>query len=345
MQGRPRPNVRTRQETTGAQMNLKGSFRLNMQEKLVMAPLLGVTGALFRTLFQTHFGGFDYAVSPFASAVAAKKVPRRHLRDMLPEKNRVLALVPQLLTNNPDDFLRMTAILFNEMGYSAINLNMGCPFPAVTRKKRGAGMIPHRDLIARFLDRVFSAAPCPVSIKTRLGYESPDELEELLDTFNAYPLHELIVHPRTALQLYSGQTDLARFRRILRASVNPTAYNGDICSYDQFAQLKEMFPRVSSWMIGRGALQNPFLPVEIREGGVSQKREQRRIRRFHDELYHGYRRAMQSAGPALGAMKELWRYLIKWFPPAAGPNLKRILKARSCEEFEDSVEPLFTSPS
>jgi tRNA-dihydrouridine synthase len=150
------------------------------------------------------------------------------------------------------------------MGFSSVNWNLGCPAPLVAKKARGCGLLPHKDIIKRFLDGVIPKLPLPLSIKARLGYESPNELEALIPLFNDYPIKELIIHPRTGIQLYGGTVDLDRFETCLNISKHTVVYNGDIVSVDTFIRLSKRFPSVNRWMTGRGIVRNPFLLTELR---------------------------------------------------------------------------------
>jgi tRNA-dihydrouridine synthase len=96
--------------------------------------------------------------------------------------------VPQILGNDPDDFLLIARDLY-ALGYRTINLNLGCPHPQVTKKRRGSGMLPFGDVLFSFLAKVFAGLPdsCSLSVKVRLGLEDSDELARLMPLFNDFP--------------------------------------------------------------------------------------------------------------------------------------------------------------
>mgnify|MGYP000113342597 CR=1 FL=1 len=312
-----------------------------MPIRLILGPLRGITHFTFRNVFTEHFSGFDTAMAPFIPSTRGNKASIRHFRDILPENNCQLKIIPQLLGKDPDDFIR-AACQVHELGYDCVNWNLGCPMPTVTRKIRGSALLAHPDRIRRFLDRVIPALPCGLSIKTRLGYESPDDLLGLIPSLNAYPLTELIIHPRTAPQMYTpGTIDLERFAQCLESSRHQVVYNGDITNRDFFITLQRRFPSVSSWMIGRGAVANPFLAMQIKQSPLPFS-PAARIRAFHDQLYSELRALYRSQGPVLGAMKELWKLMQASFY-TEGRTITNILRAPCHQAYEHAVEKLFST--
>jgi tRNA-dihydrouridine synthase len=304
------------------------------EPRLVLAPLRGITGTHFRTIFSGHFDGFDRAVAPFITTTRGSTAGWSHFRDILPEHNTRLPVVPQLIGKCGEDFVRM-ARQVHELGYEEINWNLGCPHPVVTRKGRGSGLLPHPERIREFLEKVVGHMPCRLSLKIRSGLENPDELWSVLKVINDYPLSELIIHPRTGKQQYGGTCDLDRYGEALAMCRHPVIYNGDITTPEGFTALHERFPATAAWMIGRGTIHDPFLPMLIR-GASMPPEPTKRILAFHDELYERYRAIYSGPGPLLGAMKELWSYLSGGFEEGAR-LLKKIRKATSYGAYERAV--------
>ncbi len=234
-----------------------------MTPTLILAPLRGITEAAFRNLFARFFPGFDRAVAPFISTFQGQRVKPGKLKDLLPENNKRLAVTPQIIAKNADNFIA-TANLLADLGYTDVNWNLGCPYPMVAKKMRGSGLLPFPDKIEAFLEKVCAGQPLAVSIKLRLGRREPDEIFDLLPLFNQFPLTEVIIHPRTGIQMYEGTVDLDTFSRCLELCRHPVVYNGDITSITVYRQLAKQFPSVQNWMIGRGALADPFLPARIK---------------------------------------------------------------------------------
>jgi tRNA-dihydrouridine synthase len=309
--------------------------------RFYLAPLRGITDATFRTLFARHFGGFDLAVAPFISTVSGSRIKPSLLKDVAPERNPDLPVTPQLLSKDPDGFIGMARCLA-EKGYETVNLNLGCPYPMVAKKGRGSGMLPFPDRVAAFLDRVVPAIPCSLSIKTRLGRHDPEEIFRLMPVFNRYPIDELIIHPRTGVQMYEGKPDLATFSDCLEASAHPVVYNGDIRSPAGFTCLTDRFPTLRRWMIGRGAVANPFLPESIRTGSGSPPADLNRFHAFHDALLHAYGEILYGPAHLVDRMKGFWYYFSQSFPESH-PYIKRIRRTGTPEQYREAVTDFFRS--
>ncbi|MDR0331063.1 MAG: tRNA-dihydrouridine synthase family protein, partial [Chitinispirillales bacterium] len=233
--------------------------------KFYLAPLRGITDNVFRAAYEKHFGQFDYIMAPFVPTVLGKYVRDHHIKDLLPNTNGngTARLIPQIIGNDPTGFLLLCR-KFADLGFLSVNWNLGCPAPLIAKKKRGCGLLPHRDIIKRFLDDVAPKLQLPLSIKTRLGLEGKDDLAALIPIFNNYPLKELIIHPRTGAQAYGGGVDIDTFEECIGVSDHTIVYNGDIVSVDTFKRLSERFPNINRWMIGRGIVKNPNLLTDLR---------------------------------------------------------------------------------
>lgn len=304
---------------------------------LCLAPLRGVTGCSFRAVYCRHFGGLSRAVSPFVSTVRADRVKPALLADVLPERNRALPLVPQVIGKDPADLVVMLRAL-KDLGYTQSDLNAGCPWPMVVRKGRGAGLLADPDRLRRMLDAGCSVLPDGFSIKVRLGLATPDLLEQRMEVINGYPLREVIIHPRTALQMYEGRVNLDAFATCMRLCRRPVVYNGDIRTAGDAARLRVHFPAVTRWMIGRGAVADPFLPSRIR--GSDAPRDLGRLRAWLNELLAVS--CAESCGdrPVLGRLKELWGMLAPSLS-RDGMLLKRIHCCHRVDEYRRVVDECF----
>ncbi len=303
--------------------------------RLILAPIRGITDSLFRNAYIRYFNGFDLAVAPFVTTMQSKR--RKQPADLAPEKNKNLAVVPQILSKNPARFRELAATLAT-MGYKEVNWNLGCPYPMVANKKRGSGLLPFPDRIKRFLAEI-RGIELKLSIKTRLGYHQADEIIELIDIFNDYPLTELIIHPRTGKQMYKGGVDLEMYERCLKLSCHPVIYNGDIITREDFFRLRERFSKVAGWMIGRGALADPFLPARIKNLPLPGD-EMKQLRLFHDEMFNAYREILFGPSHILGRMKGLWFYLSRSFSDSK-KLLKKIQKCKTIKQYTIIMEQVW----
>ncbi len=304
---------------------------------LSLAPLRGLTDAIYRNTFARHFPGFDLTIAPFLTTFKGSKVKSAKLDDLLPANNKDLPVIPQILSKDADQFKILATMLF-DLGYETVNWNLGCPYPMVANKGRGSGLLTEPNKIASFLETI-ADMPCALSIKTRIGRHNSAEIKELIPIFNAFPLQELIVHPRLGVQLYKGEVDLESFSFCLANSTNPVTYNGDICRPADFQRLSRRFPEVDRWMIGRGALSNPFLPSQIKGIPLPQQ-PLSSIKLFHDELFTLYSQRLRGGGHLLGRMKAVWFYLAAGFKNSR-KILKKIQKTRKIEAYTALITHFF----
>jgi len=305
--------------------------------KRYLAPMRGLTEAVYRNAFSRHFSGIDVAVSPFITTVNGK-ISNRHIKDALPQNNSNLPLIPQLLSKDPEGFIRVANKLF-DLGYEEINWNLGCPYAMVANKMRGSGLLPYPDKIDHFLNTVLEKVPNRLSIKTRLGRFHVDEIQSVIPIFNQYPLISLTIHPRIGTQLYDGIPDLNQFESCLAMSRHPVIYNGDIRTPQDIQNICTQFPGISGIMIGRGVLANPFLLEWIDEPEKST--DLSRLKRFHDDLYDHYRQQLSGPAHVLGKMKEQWKYLSQVFFQDQNRLLKRIQRCTGFTQYETLVSNAF----
>jgi len=310
-----------------------------MSTTVSMAPLHGVTTRVFRNAFVKHFPGFDYAMAPFILSVPSLHARNAHFKDLYPEYNARIPLVPQVLSNAAAAFVQ-TAVALAELGYAEVNWNLGCPYPMVTGKRRGSGLLPYPESIERFLDEACASSPLPVSVKLRLGLEDAGEILSIIPILDAFPLKRVILHPRIASQMYGGDVDLDAFAEAARLSRHELGYNGDIRDVSTWRSLAARFPEVTEWMIGRGAVSDPFLPARIK-GLKLPDDPLAALEAFHDDVYFGYRETLSGQKHALDKMKEIWSYLGGSFS-CVGSGQKEIRKATSFEAYERAVRAVLS---
>jgi tRNA-dihydrouridine synthase len=273
--------------------------------QISLAPFQGITTPLFREVFMRHFSGVDKMYTAFFTGAHIRKRHHEH-PDLAQTHQNGVPVIPQILSKEADEML-VFGKLCRDKGFEEINWNLGCPYPRVANKGRGSGLLLHPEKVEEILESVFPELPVRISIKCRLGYFAPDEIQNLLPVLNRFPISEVIVHARIGKQLYEGPVDLKAFEKALPLSQHPTAYNGDIFSKADLKKLQDQFPAVQHWMVGRGLLQNPFLASELKNIPLPENRFDV-LKEYVTELYSGYRKQMNDRLTALHVMKEFWSY-------------------------------------
>ena len=305
-----------------------------------LAPMEEVTGYVYRNVYHSMFDDIDKYFTPFIAPTQKKILKTRERKEVAPENNRGMYVVPQILTNDAEQFIDTCKMLMS-LGYKEVNFNLGCPSATVVTKARGSGFLDDLKKLNRFFEAVFLALEnekIQISVKTRIGLEYPEEFEDILKVYNCYPFYEIIIHPRLQKDFYNGKPNLEVYDEALRQSIHPVCYNGDIFTKQDYGELMKRFPDTERVMIGRGIVANPGL---IREITTGEKITDKELREYHDCLYKGYREALGNEKDALFKMKEVWSYLGGRFLDAER-YLKKIRKAKNDEEYRFGVEKLFS---
>jgi tRNA-dihydrouridine synthase len=311
---------------------------------IYLAPVQGITDRIYRNLFPVYFKGVDMAIAPFISSSKKMKAENSLLREFYPDKNTGIPTIPQIMSSQPDDFTQLANALYN-IGYGTVNWNLGCPFPMVVKKGRGAGMLCYPEKIESFLTKTMPALKPKLSIKLRIGLKYPDEVLPLIPIFNQYPLEELIIHPRTAVQMYEGKVDLDIFEQCLSLSKHRVVYNGDINSLEKLEMLSKRFRSVDRWMIGRGLIANPFLAEKIKFNTEKPYDEKIKIMRaFHDNLFDEYLKILSGSSHITNKMKEILTYMGDFFENGEKIR-KKINKRHHRDNYVDIVNKVFSEPS
>ena len=301
-----------------------------MKSKLLyLAPMEGVTDAIFRSSFQKFFGGIDKYYTPFLSPNATKRFTTKELRFIDPKTNDVAHTVPQLITNNAGHFLWGLGEIA-ALGYKEINLNLGCPSGTVTAKKKGSGMLYYPEELDNFLYGIFEGKPSnvDVSVKTRLGKNDPEEFCRIFDIYSKYPISELTIHPRIQKDYYREPVrpeyfDYAYNKNKTLSQPLKLVYNGDIGTPAEFDACFEKYPEIEAVMIGRALVADPMMFTGF---------DRAKFKAFHDELFERYSEILFGETQVVFRMKELWFYWSRNFENTDKP-MKTIQKARSFSEY------------
>lgn len=331
--------------------------------KIELAPMEGITTYIYRNALNKYYGGVDVYYTPFISTHKDKSLNFKEIKDIKPENNVGIELIPQVLTNNAKEFL-FTSSQISEYGYNYINLNFGCPSGTVTAKGKGAGALLDIGALEQLLDAIFTKTDLKISVKTRMGYSDPSEWENLIHVYEKFPLEELIIHARVREDFYNGKARISELSNYVFPDCLKMSYNGDIFSPSDMTMLKKLFPSVDAVMIGRGLISNPSLATEIKNGAIDNKScaeiNLSVFKEFNHELIDKYSEIMPGEKNTLFKLKELWIYMIKQFekrelginanympdfkeiPTATNSKklLKSIRKCNSIKEYERIIDTL-----
>lgn len=306
--------------------------------QIYFAPLEGITGYVFRNAYAKYYGGVDRYFTPFITPHTKKLMNSREKRDILPENNRGIDVVPQVLTNKAEELIDISRRLL-EYGYNEINLNLGCPSRTVTAKGKGSGFLENTKELEEFFDRFFKVADTKLSIKTRIGVYETSETERLFHIFERFPFSEVIVHARLQQEFYQGIPHHDIFEQFCASSRHTLCYNGDIFSKEQLDALHMRFINCDKYMLGRGLLFRPDMLDETIDTTCMNAERIKKFLLFHDALVEGYDAYMCGDRNVLFKMKELWSYWGTQFKEQH-KLLKQIKKTDTLVEYQSLVKQL-----
>ena len=305
-----------------------------------LAPMEGITNATFRRTYHAHFKSMDKYFTPFLCPHTRRDLTTKEKKEILPENNEGMYVVPQILTNQAEGFLE-TAGKLEQYGYREINLNLGCPSKTVITKGRGSGFLAFPAELREFLDEIFSKTNLKVSIKTRIGRDDTLLWEELLSIYSEFPLEELIIHPRIQKEFYKGTPHIEAYEAAYRIKNCSICYNGDMFCKEEIENFWKRFPNTDAMMLGRGILRDPCLYEKLFESEeMDASVWKQKVRSFHDALLDAYIEEMSGDRNVLFKMKELWFYLWESFD-GSKKLIKKLKKSGSVSEYLRVVEEIF----
>lgn len=311
---------------------------------IYLAPMQGLTEVLFRKAHYKVFGNaIDVAVSPFVSLTHGDlSLAHKKIKDILPEtNNNSIAVVPQILGREIPEFIDLANRLY-QIGYTEINWNIGCPVSKVAHKKRGSGILPYPADVENILSKVIPNISAALSIKMRLGYETPTDIDRLIPILNNFPLKSITIHPRIGTQMYDGELDLDTFANSIAKLNHHIIFNGDIKTLHHYKHICRMFPSISDVMIGRGILANPLLASEIKGHSFENKQSVYLdfVRSLFEEIEH-------NPMPEISKMrktKEYWQYFSQHFV-LDNSDIRKVLLSETLAETQNNILTILSDPT
>jgi tRNA-dihydrouridine synthase len=311
-----------------------------VSDTIISSPLQGFTDFRFRNTFNKFFDGVDIFYAPYIRFGGKLEIKAVYQRDLQPKNNINLNITPQVMTCNAEEFI-LAAKYVMSLGYTELNWNLGCPYPMVTNKGLGSGLIAQPQKIDEILDRVHHETDITVSMKMRLGYDSNQEILKVFPILEKYPIKNVGIHARLGKQLYKGGVDLEGFQNCIDNTKLTLWYNGDITTYTGYIQMKERFPSITHWMLGRGLIANPFLPSMIKNGSGAYPDDRIEIfSKFHDTLFTACEQKLTGEKAVIRKMLSYWEYFATGFSSSLR-LVKKITKAKTYEHYDAAVKSLF----
>ncbi|MGB2760405.1 tRNA dihydrouridine synthase [Maribacter stanieri] len=313
-----------------------------MSVTLLSSPLQGFTDFRFRNAFHKYFGGIDTFYAPYIRLNGKMVIKNSYQKDLQPENNTTLEVIPQVMTGDADEFLFVVKYI-QSLGYKELNWNLGCPYPMVTKQGMGSGLICNPEKIDHILKRAHEETDVVVSMKMRMGYENAEEILDVFPILDSYPLKNIAIHARIGKQLYKGGVDLDAFQKCVESTTHKLYYNGDITTVAKFQEMQKRFPSIDHFMMGRGLIADPFLPSMIKNNTTEYPKDRWKIfSEFHDTIYQQYDEALSGPTPIKMKMQGFWEYFAQ---STSNPHkaFKKIKKANNPRAYQQAVREILNN--
>jgi len=297
------------------------------------APLQGYTDDVYRRLHHELIGGVDTYYTPFVR-MEAGSVRSKDMRDIRPEFNQGVPIVPQIIVKSMKEFDYLVKVV-EDKGYQRIDINMGCPFPMQAKHGRGSGLLVHTDIVEKIAEAIDKMRHLSFSVKMRLGWENADEWKEVLRLLNEIPLHQVTLHPRIGMQQYKGTINLEAWEEFYAICKHPIIYNGDVTTLENIHTMEKKYPKLAGIMIGRGLLARPSLASEyITNKELSFDVRKRQLHDMHDRLKAHYETTVNSEAQLHARLRLFWEYMEE---ELGRKVYKKIMKAGNLKNYLASV--------
>jgi tRNA-dihydrouridine synthase len=210
-----------------------------------------------------QFGGPDVFFTEYFRVYPGSHLSRFILRSIT-ENDTGVPVVAQMIGNDVPALVKNAKELQN-YPVAGIDLNLGCPAPVVYRKCAGGGLLRTPEQIDSILGHLRQAITgTPFTVKTRVGFDTPEVFPALLEIFARHSLDMLTVHGRTVKEMYRSPVRFDLIAEAVRQVPAPVIANGNVYSAQRACQVLDE-TRVRGLMIGRGAIRNPWMFRQIRE--------------------------------------------------------------------------------
>jgi tRNA-dihydrouridine synthase B len=283
---------------------------------LILAPMQDITDLPFWRVL-ARYGGPDVYYTEYFRVHRDSK-PEKYILRSIDENPDGKPVIAQMIGQDVAA-LRRTAIELQKRKIAGIDINLGCPAPIVCKKEAGGGLLRHPEKIDEILREVRACVHLRFTVKTRIGFDAPEEFPALLDLFRRHAIDALTVHGRTVREMYKPVVHYDAIERAVRLMPCPVFANGNVRCVES-ARAVVATTGASGLMLGRGAIRNPWLFAQIREawsgGEVRTRPTLVDLREYIERLFEETRNPAVSELGQVGKMKKYLGFIA----PGIGEN-------------------------
>ena len=314
---------------------------VELDNPYVLAPMAGVTDLPFRLLCREQGVGLLCMEMVSAKAIQYNNKNTKALLEIHPQEPPVSL---QLFGSDPDVISEM-AKQIEELPFSILDINMGCPVPKIVKNGEGSALMKNPKLVYEIVSKTAKAIQKPVTVKIRRGFDdtciNAVEIAKIIEDAGAAAV---AVHGRTREQYYSGHADWDIIRQVKEAVSIPVIGNGDVISGEKAVAMMEQ-TGCDGVMIGRGAQGNPWIFSELLEyektGKIPERPSLEEIKKM---ILRHAKLQMEYKGEYLG-MREMRKH-VAWYTTGLPNSAKlrgEINAVETYEELESLLDTRFLS--
>ena len=255
---------------------------LHLKHRTILAPMASLTDIVFRRVLD-EIGGVGLMVTEVISAEGLRRKQNKTL-SMIRSFDFNTPQFIQLFGSEPEPFIDAVKYIEEETDFSGIDINMGCPVRKIIKKRAGAALLKDPKKIGEICRKVRKVISIPFTVKIRLGYEE-ENVFEILKVLENEGVDAVTVHFRLKTDRYSSEARWEYAERIKERSGLKIIGNGNILNRDEALERLNI---VDGIMIGRGAINNPFIFAEMQDkipGPEDKKEVIERIIALVEEYY------------------------------------------------------------
>lgn len=231
-------------------------------KSLFFAPMEGITDDLYRNVIQNFCPDWDYLATDFLRVPSSGYYPKAHIQEHFGNQsynhtNLKNKTIYQILTSEKAN-TKETVQSIHKLGFTWLDLNIGCPSSTVVKNKGGSFLLTDLTLLKNIIKTIRENFPHRFTCKMRVGFNDDKNLENIIHLLQDEGVEAITVHARTRAQLYKGIADWDLIKRAVKVAKVPLIGNGDIWTQEDINRIFD-YTGCHSIMMARGALKSPWM--------------------------------------------------------------------------------------